>query len=276
MLGGGVLQHGRRGPPAALPSAQGHPLGRRHRTDGRGCGVHLQNGHRPGHGSPYADDFLQIKEFRVLDRYSFEVRYEHFFARAVFFLDESHPAQAHPGRAEHPYHLLRPQACGRRAPTVSSAGSRAYASCWKLPHLLLGRPHISEVVFRIIPDTATMFMETRAGRLDVMELSPQQYLRQTSGKNGRNPSTNTAIWPRSTISWASIWNILSSRIKRYGRPSPAPSTGATSSRASCWGWGNRPSGPQAGHLGLSSGPAPCELQSRQGPQTAGRGGLHGQ
>ena len=27
-----------------------------------------------------------------------------------------------------------------------------------------------------------MFMETRAGRLDVMELSPQQYLRQTSGK----------------------------------------------------------------------------------------------
>ena len=37
----------------------------------------------PATGSPYADDFLQIKEFRVLDRYSFEVRYEHFFARAV-------------------------------------------------------------------------------------------------------------------------------------------------------------------------------------------------
>ena len=50
------------------------------------------------------------------------------------------------------------------------------------PTYFLGRPHISEVVFRIIPDTATMFMETRAGRLDVMELSPQQYLRQTSGK----------------------------------------------------------------------------------------------
>ena len=32
----------------------------------------------PATGSPYADDFLQIKEFRVLDRYSFEVRYEHF------------------------------------------------------------------------------------------------------------------------------------------------------------------------------------------------------
>ena len=37
----------------------------------------------PATGSPYADDFLQIKEFRVLDRYSFEVRYERFFARAV-------------------------------------------------------------------------------------------------------------------------------------------------------------------------------------------------
>ena len=67
-----------------------------------------------------------------------------------------------------------------------------------------------------------MFMETRAGRLDVMELSPQQYLRRDiGGKSGRSPSTNTAIWPRSTIFWASIWSILSSRIKRYGRPSPA-------------------------------------------------------
>ena len=45
----------------------------------------------------------------------------------------------------------------------------------------MGRPHIDKIVYRIIPDTATMFMETRAGRLDVMDLSPLQYLRQTSG-----------------------------------------------------------------------------------------------
>ena len=49
------------------------------------------------------------------------------------------------------------------------------------PTYFAGKPHIDEVVYRIIPDNATMFMETRAGRLDVMDLSPLQYLRQTSG-----------------------------------------------------------------------------------------------
>ena len=37
----------------------------------------------PATGSPYAEDFSRIKEFRVIDRYTFEVRYEHFFARSV-------------------------------------------------------------------------------------------------------------------------------------------------------------------------------------------------
>ena len=45
-----------------------------------------------------------------------------------------------------------------------------------------GRACIDEVVFRIIPDSATMFMETRAGRLDMMDLSPLQYLRETGGR----------------------------------------------------------------------------------------------
>ena len=136
----------------------------------------------PATGSPYADDFLQIKEFRVLDRYSFEVRYEHFFARAVS--SWMNPIL--------PRHILE----GQNIRTTSFARKPVGAGPYRLqrwepgvrivleasPTYFLGRPHISEVVFRIIPDTATMFMETRAGRLDVMELSPQQYLRQTSGK----------------------------------------------------------------------------------------------
>ena len=136
----------------------------------------------PATGSPYADDFLQIKEFRVLDRYSFEVRYEKFFARAVS--SWMNPIL--------PKHILE----GQNIRTTIFARTPVGAGPYRLqrwepgvrivleasPTYFLGRPHISEVVFRIIPDTATMFMETRAGRLDVMELSPQQYLRQTSGK----------------------------------------------------------------------------------------------
>jgi peptide/nickel transport system substrate-binding protein len=44
-----------------------------------------------------------------------------------------------------------------------------------------GRPYLDEVVYRLIPDLATMFLELKAGRLDSMNLTPQQYLRQTVG-----------------------------------------------------------------------------------------------
>ena len=44
-----------------------------------------------------------------------------------------------------------------------------------------GRPNLDEVVYRIIPDPSTMFLELKAGKLDMMSLSPQQYLRQTQG-----------------------------------------------------------------------------------------------
>ena len=37
----------------------------------------------PATGSPYAEDFLRIKDLRIIDRYTFEVTYDQFFARAV-------------------------------------------------------------------------------------------------------------------------------------------------------------------------------------------------
>lgn len=135
----------------------------------------------PATGSPYAEDFLRIKDLRVLDRYTFEVRYEQFFARAVStwmnpilprHLLEGQDIRATPFAREPvgagPYRLKSWEA-GSRITLVAS------------PTYFEGRPCISEVVYRIIPDGGTMFMETRAGRLDVMDLSPLQYLRQTSG-----------------------------------------------------------------------------------------------
>jgi peptide/nickel transport system substrate-binding protein len=49
------------------------------------------------------------------------------------------------------------------------------------PTYFSGRPNISEVMYRVIPDMSTMFMELKANRIDMMGLSPLQYLRQTSG-----------------------------------------------------------------------------------------------
>ncbi|MDO5483978.1 MAG: ABC transporter substrate-binding protein, partial [Desulfovibrionaceae bacterium] len=135
----------------------------------------------PATGSPYAEDFLRIKELRVLDRYTFEVRYEQFFARAVSsWMNPILPKHLLEGQnIRESSFARRPTGAGPYRLKSWEAGSRITLAA--SPTYFEGRPRISEVVYRIIPDGATMFMETRAGRLDVMDLSPLQYLRQTSG-----------------------------------------------------------------------------------------------
>ncbi|MBQ7618343.1 MAG: peptide-binding protein [Desulfovibrio sp.] len=135
----------------------------------------------PATASPYADDFLRVKTFTVLDRYSFEVTYETFFARAV-------DSWMNPIL---PKHLLEKEKIRETAFARKPVGAGPYRlKEWKSgssitlkasPTYFLGRPHLEEVVFRLIPDQATMFMETKAGRLDLTNLTPLQYLRETSG-----------------------------------------------------------------------------------------------
>lgn len=135
----------------------------------------------PATGSPYAEDFLRVREFRVLDRYTFEVSYDTYFARAV----DSWMSPILPR------HILEGQNIRRTPFSRKPVGAGPYRlESWEpgaritlraSPSYFAGKPHIESVVYRIIPDDSTMFMETRAGRLDVMNLSPLQYMRQTSG-----------------------------------------------------------------------------------------------
>lgn len=134
----------------------------------------------PATGSPYAEDFLRIKELRVIDRYTFEVRYDQFFARAVStWMNPILPKHILEGQNIRSTPFARkPMGAGPYRLKSWEPGSRIVLEA--SPSYFAGKPHIDEVVYRIIPDNATMFMETRAGRLDVMDLSPLQYLRQTS------------------------------------------------------------------------------------------------
>lgn len=134
----------------------------------------------PATASPYAEDFLQVRKFEVIDKYTFEVTYDSFVARAVaswmspilpkHILENQNirntPFSRHPIGAG-AYRLKDWQA----GSSITLSASETYFE---------GKPQIAEVVYRIIPDDATMFMETRAGRLDVMNLNPLQYLRQTN------------------------------------------------------------------------------------------------
>ncbi|MBQ7585590.1 MAG: peptide-binding protein [Desulfovibrionaceae bacterium] len=135
----------------------------------------------PATASPYAEDFLRIKEFKLLDRYSFEVSYEKFYAGAVTtWMNAILPKHILEGQdIRHTSFARKPLGAGpfrlktwKTGSSITLEASETY---------FLGRPNLDEVVFRIIPDQATMFMETRAGRLDVTNLSPLQYLRETDG-----------------------------------------------------------------------------------------------
>ena len=135
----------------------------------------------PATASPYADDFLRVKELKVIDRYTFEVHYDQFFARGIFtWMNPILPKHILEGQDIRTTSFARkPVGAGPYRLKSWEAGSRITLSA--SPTYFAGRPHIDEVVYRIIPDMATMFLETRAGQLDVMNLSPLQYLRQTSG-----------------------------------------------------------------------------------------------
>lgn len=135
----------------------------------------------PATASPYAEDFARIKELRVLDRYAFEAIYDEFFARAVAsWMNPILPKHILEGQNIRQTQFSRkPLGAGPYRLKSWDAGSSITLNA--SPTYFDGQPYISEAVYRIIPDDATMFMETRAGRLDVMNLSPLQYLRQTSG-----------------------------------------------------------------------------------------------
>lgn len=129
----------------------------------------------------YAEDFLAIKEFKKTGRYTFEVYYEKPFARALStWMGSILPAHALRGENLLTTKLARqPLSSGSYLLKNWVAGSRLEFEA--NPDFFEGKPYISQIISRIIPDTATMFIELKADKVDMMNLSPQQYARQTDG-----------------------------------------------------------------------------------------------
>jgi len=127
----------------------------------------------------YAEDFLAVKSFKLTGEYSFEVRYDKPFARALVTW----------ASAILPKHLLEGQDLLKTPFSRHPIGAGPYIlKEWTASNRLVlvanpdyfeGRPYIDEVVVRIIPDQSTQFMELKSGNLDEIGLSPQQYLYQT-------------------------------------------------------------------------------------------------
>lgn len=128
----------------------------------------------------YKEDFLQVKKAEVLDTYIFRVTYEKPFAPALSSWG-SLPVL--------PNHLLAGRDITKTdfsrnpvgmGPFVLDTWQSGQKVSLKSNHEYFeGRPYIDHYIYRIIPDTATMFLELQAGGIDYMGLTPIQYIKQT-------------------------------------------------------------------------------------------------
>jgi len=127
----------------------------------------------------YAGDFLKVKKAEVLDDHTFRATYEKPFAPALMSWSVGIL----------PKHLLAGKdittsPLGRRPVGTGPYKFKEWVTGQKIvlvynPDYFEGRPYIDGYIMRIIPDTATMFLELRANGIDRMGLTPLQYTRQT-------------------------------------------------------------------------------------------------
>jgi len=128
----------------------------------------------------YSEDFRQVKKAEVLDRYTFRVTYEKPFAPAL---------TSWGSLVVLPRHLLEGKDITKSELARNPIGMGPYKlNKWTSGQELLldsyhdyfeGRPYIDHYMYRIIPDSATMFLELQAGGIDMMGLTPIQYTKQT-------------------------------------------------------------------------------------------------
>lgn len=136
----------------------------------------------PDTPTAYAENFLAVSSFTKTGRFSFEVRYEKPFARSLMtWMGAILPKHALEGQNIMTSPLTR-KPIGAGPFRLASWEPGTKLTLTASDTYFEGRPYLDEVVYRIIPDPSTMFLELKAGKLDMMSLSPQQYLRQTEGE----------------------------------------------------------------------------------------------
>lgn len=130
--------------------------------------------------SPYASDFLEVKDFKIIDPYTFKVTYKKPFALAL-------PSWGN--IVVLPKHILEGKSLDylRNVFGRKPIGNGPFKfEKWKTqqeivlkynPLYYKGRPYLNYIIYRIIPDPTTLFMELKSGGIDWISLTPLQYLK---------------------------------------------------------------------------------------------------
>ncbi len=127
----------------------------------------------------YAERYRQVAEAEAVDAYTFRVRYHKPLATALVSW----------GFPIHPKHLLEGVEV-TKSPLVShpvGTGPYRFVAWQRGEKIVLeantdyfeGPPYIQRVLYRVIPDASTMFLEMQSGGLDYMGLTPLQFAMQT-------------------------------------------------------------------------------------------------
>ncbi len=127
----------------------------------------------------YGEDFRQVSKAEAPDPHTFKVRYDKPFA----------PGLLSWGFPIHPRHLLEGEDIARSPLSRHPVGTGPYRFVkWVAGQEIVleanadyfeGKPYLQRILYRIIPDQSTMFLELQSGSLDYMGLTPPQYTRQT-------------------------------------------------------------------------------------------------
>lgn len=133
--------------------------------------------------TPYSGDFMLVKRAYAKDRYTFVVEYKEPFA----------PALASWGVSIVPKHLLDGKDVTKSPLQRSPVGTGPFIfKTWSQGEKIElkandkyfdGRPFLNGVVFRVIPDMATMFLELKSEHIDFSALTPMQYERQADSSD---------------------------------------------------------------------------------------------
>jgi len=129
--------------------------------------------------TPYSSDFKEVKEAKVIDDYTFRVTYSKLFA----------PSLISWGTSVLPKHLLEGKDITKSPLIRKPVGTGPYVfKEWISGDRVVlvandayfeGKPFISRHVIKVIPDSATMFLELKNNAIDSMSLTPLQFKRQT-------------------------------------------------------------------------------------------------
>ncbi len=137
----------------------------------------------PNIPTPYSSNFGPIKKVEAPDRYTVRVSYHEAFA----------PALESWGMGILPKHILYGKDITNHYYSRNPIGTGPYKlKEWVTGQKIIleangayfeGRPGIDRFIARVIPDTATMFLELKFGGIDYMGLTPPQYKLQAGKEN---------------------------------------------------------------------------------------------